>query len=147
MGGGRRDPSESAPAPLRRWSRSAWRRSKPAVRFFFSRQVAEQRLAEAQERERRLQNRLTQLEEEQQRALSRLARGQAQEGEAGPGQEGLSSAGRGGVLAVALSRGGGRSPASFHAASARVPPCTHLPLPPPLSFETPAALWLTSLFW
>uniref|UniRef100_A0A8C6X0S4 Rab interacting lysosomal protein n=1 Tax=Naja naja TaxID=35670 RepID=A0A8C6X0S4_NAJNA len=44
-----------------------------------SRQVAEQRLAEAQERERRLQSRLAQLEEEQQRALSRLAGGQAQE--------------------------------------------------------------------
>ncbi|XP_015673831.1 rab-interacting lysosomal protein [Protobothrops mucrosquamatus] len=49
-----------------------------------SRQVAEERLAEAQERERRLQSRLTQLEEEQQRALSRLARVQAQE--EGPGR-------------------------------------------------------------
>ncbi|KAM3854816.1 rab-interacting lysosomal protein isoform 4-T4 [Vipera latastei] len=44
-----------------------------------SRQVAEQRLAEAQERELRLQSRLTQLEVEPQPALSRLARGQAQE--------------------------------------------------------------------
>ncbi|XP_058019864.1 rab-interacting lysosomal protein isoform X3 [Ahaetulla prasina] len=44
-----------------------------------SRQVAEQRLAEARERERRLQSQLAQLEVEQQRALSRLAGGQAQE--------------------------------------------------------------------
>ncbi|KAM3854817.1 rab-interacting lysosomal protein isoform 5-T5 [Vipera latastei] len=49
-----------------------------------SRQVAEQRLAEAQERELRLQSRLTQLEVEPQPALSRLARGQAQE--EGPGR-------------------------------------------------------------
>ncbi|XP_034280377.1 rab-interacting lysosomal protein isoform X3 [Pantherophis guttatus] len=44
-----------------------------------SRQVAEQRLAEAREREQRLQNRLAQLEEEQQRTLSCLAGGQGQE--------------------------------------------------------------------
>ncbi|XP_032071649.1 rab-interacting lysosomal protein isoform X2 [Thamnophis elegans] len=47
--------------------------------------VAEQRLAEALQRERRLQSRLAQLEEEQQRALSRLAGGQAQED--GPGRQ------------------------------------------------------------
>lgn len=83
--GGRSEPAECAPPPRRRWVLSAWRRSKRAVRFF-PWQVAEQRLAEAREREQRLQNRLAQLEEEQQRALSCLARGQAQEGEAGPGK-------------------------------------------------------------
>uniref|UniRef100_A0A8C5S0F0 Rab interacting lysosomal protein n=1 Tax=Laticauda laticaudata TaxID=8630 RepID=A0A8C5S0F0_LATLA len=58
-------------------------REAPGAAVQRSRQVAEQQLAEARERERRLQSRLAQLEEEQQRALSRLAGGQAQED--GPG--------------------------------------------------------------
>ncbi|XP_070591621.1 rab-interacting lysosomal protein [Erythrolamprus reginae] len=48
------------------------------------RQASEQRLAEARERERRLQNRLAQLEEEQQRAWSRLAEEQTQEEKPSP---------------------------------------------------------------
>ncbi|XP_063150746.1 rab-interacting lysosomal protein [Candoia aspera] len=50
----------------------------PAAAAQRSRQVAEQQLAEARERERRLRSRLALLEEEQQRALSLLAGGQAQ---------------------------------------------------------------------